>query len=134
MELSFHFFYFSMKIVENAFVLYDGVFIFHFRKLENMFWKFWKTTQISFIIYIEVQKTENFHFLGKLLKTYENSMNQTCFLSFHFPWKIFHNQTHRKLLVSTCPYFIILLKVLVHLGHLGRVGISKSVVKDFGPC
>ena len=66
MELSFRF-QFSMKILENAFGCNDGVFIFHFRKIENAFGKIWKTTKISF--FYRILENENFHFPRKLLKT-----------------------------------------------------------------
>ena len=96
MKLSFHF-QFSMKILEKTFGWNSGVFIFHFRKLENVFRKFWKTTKISFLIYIEVGKHKIFIFLKNFWK-----LNQRdAFSKFSFSLENFlgtlenfHNQTH----------------------------------------
>ena len=71
MELSFQF---SMKILENAFGWNGGVFIFLFRKVGNAFRKFWKTTKISFLIYIEVRKQKIFIFLENFWKLNETNV------------------------------------------------------------
>ena len=103
MELSFRF-QFSMKILENAFGWNGGVFIFHFRKLEIEFRKFWKTTKYSFLIYIEVRKLKNFIFLKNFWKMNEPNVFSKFSFSIEFfleNWKIFHNQTHPKLRKKT---------------------------------
>ena len=84
MELSFHF-QFSMKIFENAFGWNCAVFISHFKKLENALRKFWKTTKISFLTYIEVRKQKIFIFLENIWKLNEPN----AFSKFSFSLKIF---------------------------------------------
>ena len=120
-----------MKILENTFSWNGEIFIFHFRKLENVFRKFWKTTKISFLIYIEVRKQKIFISLKNLWKVNEpNAFSKFSFSVENFLGKLkIFPQPNAPLIIKKIYFRFLLTLPFIIIKNTDIFQIPKMLVK-----